>query len=311
MKIRNSLLLFLTAFIWGTAFVAQSTGGDLLGPFTFNGIRNFIAVLALFPVIRLLDRLGFSSKKPETEKEKKTLLKAGLCCGAALFTASSLQQLGLFMGVTTGKAGFLTACYILIVPILGIFLGKKCGLNIWIGVMFSLVGLYLLCITNGFSLQARDLTVLSCALVFSVQIMLIDHFSPFVDGVRLSQLQFLTVGILSIPFIIIREIGFSADSLSLWLGKFTDHNALFSLFYAGILSSGVAYTLQIVGQEGLNPSIASMIMSFESVFSALAGWLILGQVLSIRERIGCLLMFIAIILAQLNLNGKKTQPQNP
>lgn len=298
-QIRNSLLLVLTAFIWGVAFVAQSEGGDILGPFTFNGVRNFIAYLGLFPVVALMDHLGLSPKKPQSAEDKRTLVIAGIFCGIALFVASSLQQVGINMGVSTGKAGFLTACYILIVPILGIFIGKKCSINIWIGVVIALIGLYLLCMNTGFTFQTRDMTVLGCAFVFSIQIMLIDYYSPMVDGVRLSQLEFLTVGILSVPFIIVKEIGFSSGALQDWLLNFTQSGAIIALLYAALLSSGVAYTLQIIAQDGLNPTFASMIMSFESVFSALAGWVILGQVLSGREIAGCVLMFVAIILAQL------------
>lgn len=296
---RNLLLLVLTAFIWGTAFVAQSEGGTTLGAFSFNGLRSFIGALVLQPAILFLDKAGFSPKKPQTASDKKVLIKGGIFCGIALFISSTMQQFGLNLGTPAGKAGFITACYILIVPILGIFLKRKCNFKIWIGVILSLVGLYLLCINESLSLQSSDLFIFACAFGFSIQIMLVDHFSPIVDGVRMASIQFLTVGILSLPFIICNDIGFSANALTIWLSHFNNSAAIISLLFAGCLSSGVAYTLQIVAQDGINPTLASMVMSLESVFSVLAGWVILGQALSPKELFGCALIFAAIILAQL------------
>ena len=168
LKLKNSFLLLLTAFIWGIAFVVQDSGGDALGPFTFNCLRAFIGGIVLLPTIKILDHAGLTYMKPKTKKEKKTLIIGGISCGIALFIASNIQQLGLYFGASAGKAGFLTACYIIIVPILGLFFGKKCGLNIWIGVCFSLVGLYLLCIHGSFSLTFADTLLLLCALAFSI-----------------------------------------------------------------------------------------------------------------------------------------------
>lgn len=295
---RNLLLLLLTAFIWGVAFVAQSEGGQALGAFTFNGTRSLIAALALQPVIFAFDKLKMSSKKPQTPEDKRTLYTGGFLCGIALFVASSLQQLGLNLGTGSGKAGFITACYILIVPILSLLFGKKCNYKIWIGVFLSLVGLYLLCINGSLSFQTSDLYVMGCAFVFAIQILLVDYYSPKVDGVRLSALQFLTTGILSLPFIIFKEIP-AAGSINAWFMPFLTASAIISLLYASCLSGGVAYTLQIIAQNGLNPTIASMAMSLESVFAVLAGWVILGQALSPKEILGCILIFTAIILAQL------------
>ena len=191
-QIRNSLLLVLTAFIWGTAFVAQSKGGQALGPFSFNCIRSLVGSVVLLPVIRLLDKINPNNKKPKTAAERRKLWIGGLCCGMALFFASSAQQLGLYYGTPAGKAGFLTACYILLVPILGLFLKKKCGWNIWLGMVITIVGLYLLCMTAGaLSFQNSDLFVLLCAFLFAIHILVIDHFSPLVDGVRMSCIQFL------------------------------------------------------------------------------------------------------------------------
>ena len=295
-QVRNSILLVLTAFIWGIAFVAQSEGGNAVGPFTFNGIRSLIGSIVLLPVIALLDRMKLTSKKPVTKAEKKTLLIGGLSCGVLLFLASSAQQLGICLGTPAGKAGFLTACYILLVPVLGLFLKKKCGVRVWTGIAITLVGLYLLCMSETLRLQSSDLLLLACALLFAVHILVIDYFSPRVDGVRMSCIQFLVCGILSLIPMFFSEIRVGAD---VWLAKLTDPGAWLAILYAGVLSCGVAYTLQIVGQNGINPTVASMLLSLESVFSVFAGWIILKQSLGAKELLGCGLIFIAIILAQL------------
>lgn len=295
-QVRNSILLVLTAFIWGIAFVAQSEGGNAVGPFTFNGIRSLIGSIVLLPVIALLDRMKLTSKKPVTKAEKKTLLIGGLSCGVLLFLASSAQQLGICLGTPAGKAGFLTACYILLVPVLGLFLKKKCGVRVWVGIAITLVGLYLLCMSETLRLQRSDLLLLACALLFAVHILVVDYFSPQVDGVRMSCIQFLVCGILSLIPMFFSEIRVGAD---VWLAKLTDPGAWLAILYAGVLSCGVAYTLQIVGQNGINPTVASMLLSLESVFSVLAGWIILKQSLGAKELLGCGLIFIAIILAQL------------
>ena len=295
-QVRNSILLVLTAFIWGIAFVAQSEGGNAVGPFTFNGIRSLIGSIVLLPVIALLDRMKLTSKKPVTKAEKKILLIGGLSCGVLLFLASSAQQLGICLGTPAGKAGFLTACYILLVPVLGLFLKKKCGVRVWTGIAITLVGLYLLCMSETLRLQSSDLLLLACALLFAVHILVIDYFSPRVDGVRMSCIQFLVCGILSLIPMFFSEIRVGAD---VWLAKLTDPGAWLAILYAGVLSCGVAYTLQIVGHNGINPTVASMLLSLESVFSVLAGWIILKQSLGAKELLGCGLIFIAIILAQL------------
>lgn len=295
-QVRNSILLVLTAFIWGIAFVAQSEGGNAVGPFTFNGIRSLIGSIVLLPVIALLDRMKLTSKKPVTKAEKKTLLIGGLSCGVLLFLASSAQQLGICLGTPAGKAGFLTACYILLVPVLGLFLKKKCGAKVWVGIAITLVGLYLLCMSETLRLQRSDLLLLACALLFAVHILVIDYFSPRVDGVRMSCIQFFVCGILSLIPMFFSEIRAGAD---VWLANLTDPGAWLAILYAGVLSCGVAYTLQIVGQNGINPTVASLLLSLESVFSVLAGWIILKQSLGAKELLGCGLIFIAIILAQL------------
>ena len=295
---KNSLILLLTAFIWGVAFVAQSVGGEAVGCFTFNGVRSLIGGLVLLPVISFLDR----QKKKELGEEafleqkgdKKTLLIGGISCGLMLCIASNFQQLGISF-TTVGKAGFITAMYILIVPILGLFMKKKVGMKVWLGVVLATIGLYMLCMTSErFSLSKGDLLVLICAGFFSLHILIIDYFSPKVDGVRLSCIQFFVCGIISTVIAFVFENPNGSAILSGWL----------PILYAGVLSCGVAYTLQIIGQKNMDPTVASLILSLESVFSVLAGWVILKQTLSVRELFGCVLMFLAIILAQLPEKSK-------
>ena len=294
MRLKNAAILMLTAFIWGTAFVAQSVGMDYLGPFTFNGVRSLIGAAALLPCIWLLQILNKKEGTVKEEGSRKDLIIGGIACGLLLFAASSLQQIGI-QYTSAGKAGFITAFYIVIVPVLGIFLHKKIGWKVWIAVLLALAGLYFLCITEKFTIGKGDIFIFLCALVFSLHIMVIDHFSPMVDGVKMSCIQFLVCGIVSIPFMVLTETPRLDAMLAGW----------FPLVYAGVFSCGVAYTLQIVGQKNVNPAIASLILSLESCFSVLAGWMILGERLSVRESAGCILMFAAIILAQ--LPDKKTE----
>ncbi len=294
-KARNSMLLAFVTIIWGVAFVAQSKGADETGPYSFNCIRSLLGGLVLLPVISLLDRIGLSKKRPVNSQERKTLIIGGIACGVALFVASTVQQLGIFYGNSVGKAGFLTACYIVIVPILSMFYKERCGKNVWVGVGMTLVGLYLLCIKESFLLQKNDILLLLSAFCFSIQILLIDYFSPKVDGVRLAAIEFFTCGILGIIPMVFIEI----RNLVEWFQGFSTWNAWGPILYAGILSCGVAYTLQIIGQNGLNPTVASLIMSLEAVISVLAGWLLLGQKMSAKELIGCGLMFGAIVIAQI------------
>ena len=297
-QMKNSLILLLTAFIWGVAFVAQSVGGEAVGCFTFNGVRSLIGGLVLLPVISFLDRqkkkeLGEAAFL-EQKGDRKTLMIGGISCGLMLCIASNFQQFGISF-TTVGKAGFITAMYILIVPILGLFMKKKVGMKVWLGVVLATIGLYMLCMTSErFSLSKGDLLVLICAGFFSLHILIIDYFSPKVDGVRLSCIQFFVCGIISTVIAFIFENPNVSAILSGWL----------PILYAGVLSCGVAYTLQIIGQKNMDPTVASLILSLESVFSVLAGWVILKQTLSVRELFGCVLMFLAIILAQLPEKSK-------
>jgi len=301
---KNSAILLLTALIWGVAFVAQSEGGKSIGPYTFNCVRSLLGSVVLLPVILLLDKLNLT-KKLTSPTDKKYLLVGGLLCGTILFLASNLQQLGLYLGASAGKAGFLTTCYILIVPILSLFLKKKCGLNVWIGVFLTLIGLYLLCIKDSFSIQTADLLLLLCAVIFAVHILVIDYFAPKTDCVRMSCIQFLVCGIFTtIPSFII-EMNCSFHSIVNCAKQFNTLNVWIPILYAGILSCGAAYTLQIIGQKNFNPTIASLLLSLESVFSVLAGFIILNEKMGLRELIGCILIFIAIILAQVPLFNKQ------
>lgn len=293
MRPKNAFMLMLTAFIWGTAFVAQSVGMDYLEPFTFNGIRCIIGAVALLPCIALLNKIN--GKNDKVEGTRKDLIIGGIACGLLMFAASSLQQIGI-QYTTAGKAGFITAFYIVFVPVLGIFLKKQTGWKVWMSVVIALVGLYFLCIKEGFSIGRGDVLIFLCALIFSAHILVIDHFAPKVDGVKLSCLQFLVCGVVSLPFMFAMETPKMGAMFDAWM----------PLLYAGVLSCGVAYTLQILGQKNVNPAIASLILSLESCFSVLAGWVVLGETLSTREAVGCVLMFAAIILAQLPDQKKET-----
>ena len=311
-KIRNSILLAAAAIIWGFAFVAQSTGGDAVGPYAFNSIRNYIAVIALIPVILVRDKIGASAPS-KTPAERRTLLITGITCGIALCVASTIQQVGITMGTPSGKAGFLTATYIVIIPIAGIFMKKHCGWNVWIGAFFMLIGIYLLCIEGEFTITPSDRLIILCAFCFAVQIMLIDMTVKSQDPVRVSQIEFLTTAILATPLAFFFDMGHSLSGIKTWALCLTRADAWISILFAGILSSAVAYTFQMVGQQGINPTIASMLMSMESMFAVIGGWLILGEYLSLREICGCIIMFAAIILAQLPLSkaGSKTSEPEP
>lgn len=300
-QLRGGAMLMLTALIWGTAFVAQSVGMDYLGPCAFTAVRNFIGCVALLPVIGLASRLRSGAQPEEAAPApgKKALFGWGAACGLLLGGATLLQQAGM-QTASAGKAGFLTALYIVIVPVLGIFLGRRPGLKVWMGVVLALVGAYLLSVKGGAGIASGDLLVIASAVVFSLHILVIDSVPAGVDGVRLSCVQFLVAGVFALVLALFLESFTWRDILSAWV----------PLLYTGVVSSGVGYTLQILGQRTVNPTVASLIRSLESVFAALAGWAILGQALSLRELFGCALVFVAVILAQLPskkgraINGK-------
>jgi drug/metabolite transporter (DMT)-like permease len=287
---KSSLMLFLAAFIWGTAFVAQSVGMDYLGPLSFNGARFLMGSAVLLPVIVFNRTRRIKEGKPVSGW--KDTVTGGVCCGLVLCAAALLQQYGILY-TTVGKAGFITTLYIILVPFFGIFLKKKIPGKVWAGAAIAAFGMYLLCMSESLSLGRGDTLVFLCAVLFSVHILVIDYFSPKADGVELSCIQFLTAGVIGSILAFVFE---RPDA-----GAFL--KGIVPLAYAGILSSGVAYTLQVVGQRDMDPTIASLILSLESVVSMLAGWVILGQALTGRELTGCGLVFGAVILVQ--LPGKK------
>lgn len=295
-QIKSSLILLLTATIWGVAFVAQSVGMEYIGPFTFNAIRCVLGGLVLIPVILVLKKKKETGAENQEKEDKKTLWAGGIACGVILCIASNLQQFGI-MEASVGNSGFFTALYIVMIPVIGIFIGKRPGIKLWFCVALAVVGMYLLCMKDGsFTIERADIMLLLCALAFSFHILVVDYFSPKVDGVKMSCIQFFVCGVLSAVGMLFTEVPDISNIQAAWL----------PLLYAGLLSCGVGYTLQIVGQKGINPVIASLIMSLESVISALAGWVILGQVLSPKEILGCVLMFVAIIITQIPIGNKKT-----
>lgn len=302
-NIGYSFLLVLAAFIWGTTFVAQAEGNSA-GPFVFTCARNFIATGLLFGLAKILDSFGKSPRRPVTAADRRKLWRAGVLCGLALACGTNFQQLGLFLGTSAGKSGFLTTCYIILVPVLSFFIGKKVSLKNWACVGITLAGLYLLCIKDGFSVEPSDGVLLLCALSFAVQILIIDRFGPDVDNVRLSAIQCLVACVLSAFPMFFVDMGHSAVGFWQAVEIYSRGAAWVPLLYAAVLSSGVAFTLQIVAQNKIKPTVASLLMSLESVFAVLGGWAVLGEQLSLREAAGCAVMMAAVILAQLNFEKK-------
>lgn len=283
-KIKGTLSLMLATVIWGLAFIAQSVGMDKIGPFTFQAIRCGLAVIFLFCCSLVTDRKG---KRFDRWKDP-VLWKSGVICGCALFVAASLQQIGLVY-TDAGKAGFITAMYIVLVPILGLFLKKKPPKTAVFSVIVAVIGLYLLSCAGVTEINKGDLFLMGCALAFAVQINCIDRLAGCLDGLRLNCVQSLVVTVLSVPFVLLTETVDISNIAACWG----------SLMFAGVLSMGVAYTLQIVGQKALEPTAAALIMSLESVFAALGGWLILKETMTGIELLGCGLVFSAVILSQL------------
>lgn len=287
-QLQSSIALLLATLIWGSAFIAQSVGMDLIGPFTFQAIRCGLAVLFLVPVTFLFD-LGKCSFRDSLNKWKNPKLwKGGVICGCALFVAASLQQIGL-ISTDAGKAGFITAMYIVLVPMLGLFLKRKPPKSAVFSVVLAVAGLYLLSCMGVTEINKGDISLMACALAFAVQITCIDHFAGDLDGLRLNCIQALVVAALSVPFVFLTETVGVSNILTCWL----------PLCYAGVLSMGVAYSLQIIGQKHLEPTTASLIMSLESVIAALCGWLILKETMTVTELLGCGLVFAAVIISQL------------
>lgn len=303
----SSALLVLTALVWGVGFVAQSAGSKVVKPFTFSAVRFFISAAVLLIVVIVKKRFNKPIEKTPEEKRKykKTLIVSGIITGFFLCVGTNLQQIGITLGASAGKAGFLTATYIIIVPILAfIIFRKKCAFNVWIGVVVSLFGLYLLCMKENFSFEIYDIILLFCALSFSFQILFIDLYISRVDAIEMSCVEFFVCGVLSaIPMVFSEMTG----DINAWADTLATSDAWLPILYAALISGGFGFTLQAVVQKNVAPARASLIMCFESVFGALAGWIILGQVMSAKEIIGSVLMFIAIVVSQLEFNIKKTE----
>lgn len=290
-RIISNILLLVTALIWGSSFVAQKAG-TALEPFTYNGIRTLVGGISLVPVILILSKVGKGKAADAAPKDKKSLILGGIVCGTFLAIASNLQQFGMYFDADAGKAGFITALYIMIVPILGMFLGKRVRPLVWFCVLLGACGFYLLTIAGkgvGLTIEKGDLFVLLCAVLFSCHILAIDHFSPKCDGVKLSCLQFFVAGGLSFIMMLIFESPDINQILDCW----------FPIIYAGVFSCGIAYTLQVVAQKNAEPTAASLILSLESVFAVISGAILLGERMTGYEILGCIVIFIAVILAQL------------
>ena len=296
-KMKGNILLFITAFIWGCAFVAQRTGMEYIGPLTFNGIRSLVGGCTLLIYLFIRNKLQRKEMNGNDERmknppSKKFTFLCGLVCGICLFAGTTLQQMGMVY-TTAGKAGFITALYIILVPLLGIFLGKKIRRIVWLGVVLALTGLYLLCVGEDFTVNKGDMLVLLCSFAFTIHITFVDKVSQRIDGVVISCIQMFICGLISIPGMLLFE---EIDSNLIM-------QCSVPILYAGVLSCGVAYTLQIVAQKYTEPTVASMIMSLESVFALLSGMIILKESIAPHEILGCVLMFVAIILAQLPERG--------
>lgn len=285
---RSNLLLILASIIWGCAFVAQNVGMNYIGPWTFSTIRFLIAGFSLLAIIPILDKKRTHVIHPKTKEEKKKLLLGSVLCGLALSIGSIVQQIAM-LTVPVAKAGFLTTLYVLFVPIITLLFGKKIPLKVWIGIAMALFGLYLLSMAGNLAIGIGEIFLILAAFLFAIHIIIIGHFSTRVDPVRLSCGQLLIGGFATVIPMIMIERPTITSILAAYI----------PLLYTGIFSSCVAYTLQIFAQKEANPTIAGMLLSLESVFAALAGYLILNQVLNTRELIGCVLIFIAIVIAQL------------
>lgn len=287
-QLKANTLLLLTAAIWGLAFVAQKVGAEHVGAFTFNGIRFALGSISLVPLILFFNKKKGKLDENSYESSLKPTIKAGIIAGCALFIATSLQQMGV-MGTTAGKAGFITGLYMVIVPLLGLFLKQKVNKSTWIGIVIAVIGLYLLSINEDFSISKGDLLVLIGTVGWAVHILLIDSFTKKIDPIKLSSIQFATCSILSLVMAIIFEDINMVDISA----------AIVPILYGGLLSVGVAYTLQVVAQKNAKPSHAAILLSMESVFGAIGGAMFLGERIGTRGLVGCALIFIAIIISQL------------
>lgn len=294
-QMKGTAMLLLAAMVWGAAFVAQTVGMDHVEPFTFQAFRQMLGALVLLPVIFLRDKAGSDINRPKTKKDYKDLIVAGFICGLLLFIACSFQQFGLLY-TTPGRSGFITALYVIMVPLSMVFFRKRVSLRVWIAVGLSVVGLYFLCMDGTLQLGKGELLTLVSALCFTIHILYLERITKRTDGVRLASLQFFFCSLISVPFMLLVEQVDLKAVLDCWL----------PICYTGLISSGVGFTLQIVAQKDTNPTLASIAMSMESVFAVLFGWILMGIGLIPKEILGCVLMFSAIVLAQLPSKIKKT-----
>ena len=315
-QMRQVVFPILAAFIWGTAFVAQDVCADVIDTFTFNAIRSYVAVVVLLIIMAIFGRVNKDKPAPSAAERKaanRQMWIGGICCGTALAIASNFQQAGISAGTDAGKAGFITALYVVLVPVFGLFFKRKVSLPTWIAVALSVLALYLLCIKGDFSIAPSDLLLLVCAVCFAVHILVIDHFTASVDGFKLSCVQFLTAAVLATLakiVCVLLGVGGTGDVTSATsIFAMPDWSAILActlpILYVGVFSSGVGYTLQILAQKDSNPTVVTILLSLESVFAVIAGAIILKQQMTAREYIGCAVMFAAVILAQIQFPVKK------
>lgn len=290
----STLLLILAAAIWGFAFTAQKAAEEL-PPFTLGMLRSAVAAIFLIFVILLLDKINHTGRRLFKKRTlfdlTRTELVGGIICGTVLAVASFFQQAGINAGTDPGKTAFITALYVVLVPVYALFLKKRAKLHVWCSVIIAAVGFYFLCITESLSISSSDLTVFACSLIFPIHILAIDKFSPTSDGVRMSFVQFLTAAIINAALMLVSEPIPSGGAIF--------ENTL-PILFLGIGSSGIAYTLQIIGQRGADPAAASIILSLESVFGVIGSAIIFGEQMSGREYIGCTIVFVAVLLAQIS-----------
>lgn len=296
----NVLFLFMGAIIWGFGFIAQRLGNQHIGPFTFNGIRFLMGAITVSPLLfiaRQKEKRAGVKEKTLNPQPRRTWLIASLVCGLALFAASSFQQIGL-IDTEAGKAGFITALYIILVPLVGLFLGKKVSWQVWIALALAVGGLYLLMVKGDFKVASSDIIILIGAFLWALHILSVDHFTQKLDGIRLAFGQFLVCGALAVSVALVRE-PITVEGLK---------EALYPLLFSGIVVAGIAFTFQVLGQRGTNPTIAALVMSLEAVFAVLGGILFLSELMSVQEWLGCGLMLIALVLAQVKLPKIKRKP---
>lgn len=300
-KIVSSLLLILISAAWGGSFVAQTKGGNIVGPFSFGFLRFFVAGIAILPLISLIDKKSTITQVKVTRR-KKDLVTGGLLCGLFLAGTSAFQQLGLAMGTSSGKAGFLTSCNVIFVALIGLFFKEKVRANVWLGVGITVFGLYFLCINGDFNVMLSDVLVLICSVMNAARIIAVDRYMNKADTAKLACVQFFCAS----AILAVLAVIFEMDSLLLWWHTVNQSTVWLSILYAGVIAGAFAFTVQIVAQKNVNATVSSILMSTESVFSVIAGCLIMHEVLSFREIIGCVAIFIAIIVAQLPSKDKKT-----